>query len=144
MQQVNYNGYIRINKTKARNLFMKGKSIIVVPCKLAPRSTTIATLTPKEGECSEKDFENAVNACTYYNCNAETGRTLFFYIVDENYAKKYRLTATFEKSYNIQNVLTGKTIVVNKQELVDKVRKGEVEVVGYMIDPMKNELTSYR
>lgn len=74
MQQVNYNGYIRINKTKARNLFMKGKSIIVVPCKLAPRST-IATLTPKEGECSEKDFENAVNACTYYNCNAETGRT---------------------------------------------------------------------
>lgn len=144
MQQINYNGYTRINKTKARNMFMKGQSVLAVPCNLAPRSTTIANLTPKNGECSEQDFENAINACMYYNCNAETGKQLFFYIIDEEYAKKYRLTATFEKSYKIQNLLTGESLVVNKQELVDKVRKGQVEVVGYMIDPMNNILTSYR
>ena len=81
--------YRQITKATARKMFCKGKTIYMYPSKLLPFNNpwgnafavNIDKLEEYERTHYEPkhNFETLVNACTYYNCNAETGRYLRFY-----------------------------------------------------------------
>lgn len=73
--------FTRINRTKARNAYRNGLTVILCPCNLNPASPWgfgIA-LDPRQGE--GETFESRENAFTFYNCiNSETGRRPAYYI----------------------------------------------------------------
>ena len=73
--------FTRINRTKARNAYHNGLTVILCPCNLNPASPWgfgIA-LDPRPGE--GETFESRENAFTFYNCtNSETGRRPAYYI----------------------------------------------------------------
>lgn len=73
--------YHRISKTQAKKQYLAGNYIIACPVNLRPDSEwkPFAVL----GDFV-RDFESAVNSCTYYNCiNGETGRYLAYYAKED-------------------------------------------------------------
>lgn len=79
MHQVNINGYIRINKAKAKQLYCNSKEIpiYILPCKANPASMWI---TPTRITSRVVPFDVMVNNYEYYNCNPELGSYAAFYI----------------------------------------------------------------
>ena len=73
--------YCRISKTQAKKQYLARNYIIACPVNLRPDSEwkPFAVL----GDFV-RDFESAVNGCTYYNCiNGETGRYLAYYAKED-------------------------------------------------------------
>lgn len=68
----------KINVTRARKLFNSGKHIIIVPCKCSPESIFAYHAIP---EFIYGSFDQMIAEFSYYNCNAETGRLLNYYLV---------------------------------------------------------------
>ena len=69
----------RVNKTRAEKLFKGGETILFIPCKLNPTSpwSIGVEVNTNSTDCS---FNELCNAITYYNCNAETGKYLAYYV----------------------------------------------------------------
>lgn len=67
----------RISMTVARRLFNKGIEIYMLPSKGAVGSIWILPVNLHKGDSS---FDAQVNAYRYYNCSAETGNRIHFYI----------------------------------------------------------------
>ena len=73
--------YHRISKAQAKKQYLAGNYIIACPVNLQPDNAwkPFAVL----GDFV-RDFESAVNSCTYYNCiNGETGRYLAYYAKED-------------------------------------------------------------
>lgn len=73
--------YHRISKAQAKKQYLAGNYIIACPVNLRPDSAwkPFAVL-----DDFVRDFESAVNSCTYYNCiNGETGRYLAYYAKED-------------------------------------------------------------
>lgn len=95
MRKLEFDGYIRINKTQARKAYNAGKDVYMVPCKMRlfnpwqvpyiaskeNRFKPIAsdgfnTIIPRNDE-----FDTIVNCFSYYNCNYnELGKYPAYYI----------------------------------------------------------------
>jgi hypothetical protein len=78
---------IKINKTKARNLFNKGQIIYLVPCKIYPdfkgiwiKPIEISLEKVKNNPIYNHTFDDLVNNFEYYNCIPELGKYTHFYI----------------------------------------------------------------
>lgn len=67
----------RISMTVARRLFNKGTEIYMLPSKVAVENIWILPTNLHKGDSS---FDAQVNAYRYYNCSAETGNRIHFYI----------------------------------------------------------------
>ena len=77
MKKYEINGYKRINKTEARKLFNSGAGIVFCPYKLRPGAPWYPGVYYwKTG----LNFDAAVAAFEYYNCNSETGKYTAFYL----------------------------------------------------------------
>ena len=72
-----YKRYESVNRQKAKRLFNEGKVIFLCPSKTNPCSMfgNICSI-----EKNDETFEQIENAFSYYNCNAETGKRITFYI----------------------------------------------------------------
>lgn len=70
----------RVRKNVARKLFDAGKNVYAMPCRLRVDNAWIPPLMVYSGDMDET-FDQICNAIEYYNCNAETGRYLHFYVV---------------------------------------------------------------
>lgn len=68
----------KISKNKAKELLKNGKNVFMMPCKMNPDGLYLKPCLLN----NDVDFESQVNSCMYYNCNAETGKTLSFYILE--------------------------------------------------------------
>ena len=91
--------YKRVNKPTARKMFNMGCSILLLPCKVndsivfeenyggffQPITINITTC----GHDSNK-FDRTINEVEYYNCNAEVGYYLH-YFVSEQELDKYKM-----------------------------------------------------
>lgn len=66
----NYKYWERISKRQARNLYNKGASIVIAPCKVHPFGV-MGGLEINNG--LDYDFDQWVNRFQYYNCNYECG-----------------------------------------------------------------------
>jgi hypothetical protein len=82
----------KCNITKARNLYNKGITIFLVPCKVYPdfnamwiRPFDINKSTVENEYAGYPDlialysFDSRVNNFSYYNCNSELGNYVHFY-----------------------------------------------------------------
>jgi hypothetical protein len=69
----------RVPKSVAQKAFEKGQSVILCPVEMNPASPWgVSALVDKE--TAESDFERVVNAFEYYNCHAESGRYVKFFV----------------------------------------------------------------
>lgn len=87
-----YNGveYQRITKTKALNILGKDKTkkidnftVYVLPCNLNPNNPFIHgffEITTDFKYCDFIDYLQELHEIEFYNCNAESGNYLSFYI----------------------------------------------------------------
>lgn len=67
----------RISMATARRLFNNGVEIYMLPSKAVIRNIWILPIGIHQDEIS---FEAHVNEYRYYNCSAETGKRVHFYI----------------------------------------------------------------
>lgn len=67
----------RISMTTARRLFNKGIEIYMLPSKVTVGNIWILPANLHKGGSS---FDAQVNIYRYYNCSAETGNRIHFYI----------------------------------------------------------------
>lgn len=82
--------FVRINKTQARNAYMSGKTVYIVPCNIRPfsiwRYEYPLNRKNRENFCIDEigvknDFNNYVKSFEFYNCiNSETGKFSAFYM----------------------------------------------------------------
>lgn len=78
MRQININGFNRVTRTTAQKLFNEGKNVYGVPCNLRPSNQYCILFNNTKGS-----FSHIENEAMYYNCNNETGKTLWFYTYDK-------------------------------------------------------------
>lgn len=69
-----------INMTQARKLYNEGTSIYLLPSKAVPDSIWIFPVKISHDVQAQDDFDAKINAYHYYNCTAETGKRIHFYI----------------------------------------------------------------
>ena len=74
--------YIKISKKQARERYDEGKIIRLMACNLNPNGYWGEPLpiNNKQG----KSFDKICNEFSYYNCTRETGKTISFYITEED------------------------------------------------------------
>lgn len=73
--------YIKISKKQARERYNQGKIIRLMACNLNPNGYWGEPL-PVNNE-QGKPFEGLCNEFSYYNCTKETGKSISFYILEE-------------------------------------------------------------
>ena len=81
MKEVNVNGYKRISKPKARKLFDGGADVYILPHKVIPGGFWFRSYNMLDApDDHRKSFDKIVSHYTYYNCMAETGHYVSFYV----------------------------------------------------------------
>lgn len=70
----------RITMTQARKFYNNGTQIYLMPSKAVPGSIWILPTRISMHDDNPKAFDSEVNAYRYYNCTAETGKRVHFYI----------------------------------------------------------------
>lgn len=90
MKNINVGGFQRIHKAKAKSLYRQGNTVYMIPVNMRPDNMFMPAMPFSNRLSNDNDngmfgnvastFEKRVNAYTYYNCNAETGKYPAFYI----------------------------------------------------------------
>lgn len=75
------NCYVKISKREARTRYNEGKIIRLMACNLNPHGYWGEPLPVNNDQ--GKSFESICNEFAYYNCTKETGKTISFYITEE-------------------------------------------------------------
>lgn len=96
MNKINVGGFVRISKKAAEKLYNAGKTVRICAVNVSPVNVWGAYADCNRAEHSpvsgdgfntvvprNRAFETVVNAFTFYNCNAETGKYPAFYIREE-------------------------------------------------------------
>ena len=78
MRNTYVDGFTRVNKTVAKRYFNEGNVIRVCPVNISPSNTwgLYTDLNRNTGV----NFDEEINAFTYYNCNKKTGEYVAFYV----------------------------------------------------------------
>jgi hypothetical protein len=98
MNAVKMQGFTRVNKVKARNLYNTGKTVYIQSCNFAPRgpwSNAMDMNLPADAAryCTTPNdpslaFDTRVSNFEWYNCpDSQTGKYAAFYVLDEEPAK---------------------------------------------------------
>lgn len=78
--------YRQIDKRLARKCFDAGKQILLLSSNLCFNNLwQYPCPIRKEDSYGKRDFDHIVNDYTYYNCDAERGRYVHFYIKLDDY-----------------------------------------------------------
>lgn len=70
----------RINMRQARKLYNEGTAIYLLPSKIVLGSVWFLPIRISLDSYDPGSFDAEVNTFRYYNCTAETGRSVHFYI----------------------------------------------------------------
>lgn len=79
----------KIRVTTARKMFDEGKTFYMVPCNMRPQQeryfgfNMTCIVDNYTRACAYSNFDVLVNSYSYYNCNAETGRTISYYVWED-------------------------------------------------------------
>ena len=71
--------YKKINKVTAKKMFLEGIAIRLATSKVNPMSMFGVTIR-KTTEETEQEFDKKINEFAYYNCNAELGQRVCYYV----------------------------------------------------------------
>ena len=75
--------FIKVNKTKAKNLYNKGINVYIVPFKVYPNYNNMWIQPIMINNFTNENFDSRVNNFEYYNCNYELGYYTSFYIAED-------------------------------------------------------------
>lgn len=70
----------KVNKSVARKAFNNGEIVHVVPCKANPASMWFRDSMIVISKLRTPDFDAIVEKFQYYNCNAQLGKRVAYYI----------------------------------------------------------------
>ena len=76
MQHIITSKYYRISKHAAKRRYNNFQKIYMIPCNLHPENIYFDMLCPEFGG----DFDEIIKNFIFYNCTAETGRYVSFYV----------------------------------------------------------------
>ncbi len=71
----------QVYKPTARRLYLQGKTIYLLPCKVGLDSAWVKPYPISQS--NGMSFEHAINEFTYYNCCPELGKYIHYYIEEE-------------------------------------------------------------
>lgn len=82
MNKISVGGFTRITRKEARKRYNAGEVIRMCAVKLSPVNMwgCFADCCREALSPRSREFDTVVNAFTFYNCNAETGRYPAFYV----------------------------------------------------------------
>lgn len=88
MNKIAVNGFRRISKRTAGNLFDQGCTVYLLPCKMNPASPWACPAGYEKRAENSRGWSALVAAYTAYNCTNLTGRYPAYYIkYDKPYCK---------------------------------------------------------
>lgn len=70
----------KINKIQAEKLYILGKTIYVLPCRVTLDNPWIKPYEIHQDHVGDNSFDKVINNYMYYNCNSELGNYCSFYI----------------------------------------------------------------
>lgn len=76
MHQVITSRYYRISKQAAKRRYDNCQKVYMIPCNLHPENIYFNMVCPEFGG----DFDDIIRNFMFYNCTAETGRYVSFYV----------------------------------------------------------------
>ena len=77
----------RVNRRAAERLYNSGVAVGLCPCKMNPEHPYFNMLAwVNSSDDPERSFTALCNAFTWYNCNAETGQYIAFYVLKDTQA----------------------------------------------------------
>ena len=82
MRNLDNGKYKRIRKDVARRLYAEGRTIYLTPSNVVANDSNF-WIKPYPISNREENFDDAVNAFEYYNCNYELGYYTNFWIIEE-------------------------------------------------------------
>ena len=81
MREYNNDGIKRIDKRTAKKLYNNGKDVLFIPCNLRPDNMWgLGIWQNKDLNGQYDDFDKLVMWYSWYNCTAETGKYISFYV----------------------------------------------------------------
>ena len=83
MKKVSINGYKRINKTQAKNLYKNNKEVYLLPSNVRIGSKWIKPTKIKYNDNVGDAFDSICNEYQFYNCNSEVGKNIWFYMRED-------------------------------------------------------------
>ena len=94
MRRYVIDGWVRIDKRRARKLYDQGRPVLLCRVNMRPfgpwrmeymaqKGTYAPIVNDWETVVPRSKFDDVVNSFTYYNCNAETGRFPAYYVKEE-------------------------------------------------------------
>lgn len=85
MNQITINGFTRVSKSRARDLYDAGSPVYFVPCKMRPGApwNPETQILKARTQCG---FQDVINSATYYLCGGAAGRYLAYYVRQETAA----------------------------------------------------------
>lgn len=72
--------FTKITKPKARAVYNAGGNVYLMASKLRVGNAWVQPVCINKN--SGEEFESQINAFSYYNCNAETGKAVNYYLAD--------------------------------------------------------------
>lgn len=75
MNNIKFQYFERITKTKARKIYENGGGVYIIPAKCYPAGVWVSAMVLPNGRA----FDSVVNEYTYYNCNNFLGKYPAFY-----------------------------------------------------------------
>ena len=70
----------RVSKSKAKRMFILGQSVYMLPSNVVLNNMWISPVEMQADVRSIESFEKCCNNFSYYNCSAELGKNIHFYI----------------------------------------------------------------
>lgn len=82
MKFYNFGKYHRIDKRVARKMYNEGLDVVFIPCNMRPDSDWGLGIPQNKNNIGNDgtDFDKLVQLYQWYNCNAETGKYVAFYV----------------------------------------------------------------
>ena len=78
MRNINVDGYQQISKAKAQHLYNDGKTVYLCAAKMRPGGMWQCAHDVELNR--DGDFAAVCNSFMWYNCTAETGRYIRYYV----------------------------------------------------------------
>lgn len=137
------NGYTRIGKTLAKQLYGRGIPIYIAYKDVVPSNESVSRIPSKSGGCTEYEFETSISL--YENFKENCG--IYLYARQEDNHKRYQVKEKYGDTYIIDSYHfpnTNHMKKVTKSELISMVKNNEITLESYRIDYTTNKLISFR
>lgn len=145
MKEIKANGYERIDRKEAFKMYKAGRTVYVAASGVTPSIDTISKIqrVTNDERYVANEFANDIDISKRTLCSKYNGKEIYFYKLISS-PSKYKLSADFGDKVRLINIMTGQTVDVEKQKVIERMQVGMVEVLGYSVSPDRKNIIAYR